>query len=104
VPILLEILGALIKMKRLFGWRNPAMRQIPSRLSWIFAAALLLVAAILVSTDRLQYCGQAEPPQAAAMATAVVGFQEPTLAPAQKVVFVRVEADKPDLEVGWMEN
>jgi hypothetical protein len=28
----------------------------------------------------------------------------PTLAPPQNVVFVRVEADKQGLEIGWAEN
>jgi hypothetical protein len=37
-------------------------------------------------------------------AATVADAPAPTLAPPLKVVFVRVEADKSDLEVGWAEN
>jgi hypothetical protein len=77
------------------------MKSIASCLSVILAGTILLGATGLLATSRLEYCGQPTPRQMPTNAAMAVGSPAPTLAPPQSVVFVRVEADKPDLEVGW---
>jgi hypothetical protein len=80
------------------------MRSIVSYIPLVLATAVLLIALILGGTSRLEYCGQPETlrPHDAPMIAAKPHW--PTLAPPQKVVFIRVEADKPDLQVGWADN
>jgi hypothetical protein len=79
------------------------MRSIAAHLSLILTVATLLIATALLATGRLEYCGQ---PEALRPRTdsAAAETRCPTLAPPQKVVFVHVEVDKPDLEVAWAEN
>lgn len=80
------------------------MRLITSRLPVFVTGTILVAVMVLLATSRLEYCGQPEllRPQIGA-ATAAEG-PSPTLAPPLKVVFVQIEADKADLEVGWAEN
>ena len=80
------------------------MKSIASRVYPILTAIVLSVAAGLLVNARLQFCGQPEPPQPQTDTVAAVEAYQPTLAPPQKVVFVQIEADKPDLEISWAEN
>ena len=80
------------------------MKSIAARLPLILTGAVLLATAILLATSRLEYCGQPEALRPQTDSVTAVEARWPTLAPPQKVVFVRVEADKPDLEIGWAEN
>ena len=80
------------------------MKSIASRLSVILTGLALLVAMILSTASRLEYCGQPKALRLQIDSRVAVASRRPTLAPPQKVVFVRVEADKPDLEIGWAEN
>jgi hypothetical protein len=77
------------------------MTSIASRVPLILTAAVLLSTAMLLATGRLEYCGQ---PEALQPRIEAVVATRPTLAPPKNVVFVRVETDKPDLEVGWANN
>jgi hypothetical protein len=80
------------------------MKATASRLSMILTCAVLLIAAALMSTSRLEYCGQPEALRPQSRTAARAEPDEPTLAPPQKVVFIHVEADKPDLQVSWAGN
>ena len=102
---LLEILGELIKMKGLCPTERTCMKSIASRLPLILTGVVLLAR----SGPAWPPVGwnTAASPRPCGRGSDVGGRGEdawPTLAPPQKVVFVRVEADKPDLEVGWAEN
>jgi hypothetical protein len=80
------------------------MERITSRLSLILAGAILLAAALMLTT--IHQPEDCTPPSAVGphARAAAIDSPAPTLAPPQKVVFVRVEADKSDIEVGWAEN
>ncbi len=80
------------------------MKSIAVRVPLILTALVLLSAAVLLASSRLEYCGQPEALQPRVEAVVAVKTQWPTLAPPQKMVFIRVETDKPDLEVGWAKN
>jgi hypothetical protein len=80
------------------------MRSIVARVPLALTGAILLVAMFLLAASRLEYCGQPESLRPQSDAAAAAESQGPTLAPPQKVVFVQVEADKSDLEIGWAEN
>ncbi len=80
------------------------MKSIASRVPLILTGVILLAAMILLAAGRLEYCGQPEALRPRIDAVAAAESRRPTLAPPQKVVFIRVEADKPDLEIGWVEN
>ncbi len=80
------------------------MRFIGSRLTLVLTGTILVAAMALLANGGPEYCGRpspvAPPPGTATAADA----PSPTLAPPQEIVFVRVEADKFDLEIGWAEN
>jgi hypothetical protein len=80
------------------------MKSITSRVPLILTGTVLLAAMILLATSRLEYCGQSEALQPQINAVVAAESHWPTLAPPQQVVFVRVETDKSDLEIGWAEN
>jgi hypothetical protein len=65
---------------------------------------VLILAMSVAATDRLEYCGQPKALRPRIDVACTADNRGPTLAPAQKVVFVRVEADGPSLEVGWAEK
>jgi hypothetical protein len=80
------------------------MERTTSRISLVLAGAILLAAGVALTTVRPpEDCRPPEIVKSHAIATAA-DAPTPTLAPPQKVVFVRVEADKSDIEVGWAEN
>jgi hypothetical protein len=80
------------------------MKSIASCIPLILTVAVLLAATMLLNTDRLEYCGQPEALRQRSHVGATAEKHGPTLAPPQKVVFVRIESDKPNLEIGWAEN
>jgi hypothetical protein len=80
------------------------MKPITSRISLILTGGTLLAGLLLLSEGRLEYCGRQEASQPSANAVTTTDALTPTLAPPLKVVFVRVEADKSDLEVSWLDN
>jgi hypothetical protein len=80
------------------------MKSIAACLPLMLAGAILLVVTILLGTSRLEYCGQPESLRPPRDTRTAVETRCPTLAPPQKVVFVRVEADKSDLQIGWADN
>jgi hypothetical protein len=80
------------------------MKSIASRVPVILAGMVLLSVVVLLATSRLEYCGQPEALRPRIEAVVAAKTAWPTLAPPKKVVFIHVEADKPDLEVSWAEN
>jgi hypothetical protein len=80
------------------------MTFIASRLPVFVTGTVLLAVMVLLGASRLEYCGQPEILRPQIGATTMAEGPSPTLAPPQKLVFVRVEADKADLEIGWAEN
>ena len=80
------------------------MKLIVARLPLILTGAVLLATAILLASSRLEYCDQPEALRPRTDSVAVVESRCPTSAPPQKVVYLRVEADKADLEIGWAGN
>lgn len=80
------------------------MKLIVARLPVIFTSIVLLAAAAMLTAGRLEYCGQPDTLRPQNKAATAAESSGPTLAPPQKIVFVQVETDKPDLEIGWVEN
>lgn len=80
------------------------MKFTASRLPLLSACAALAVAMGLLASGGPQYCGRSCPAAASLKPAATPDAPSPTLAPRQKVVVVRVEADKLDLEVGWAQD
>jgi hypothetical protein len=76
------------------------MRFIASRLPLILTGLILVAVMGLLATGGPEYCGRPGPTGPSPAAAAADG-PAPTLAPPQKIVLVRVEADKSDLEIGW---
>jgi hypothetical protein len=70
----------------------------------ILAGGVLLIGAMLLATNRLEYCGQPAALRPSIGVVAAAPTHTPTLAPPQKAIFVRIESDEPNLEVGWAEN
>jgi hypothetical protein len=78
------------------------MRLNVCRISFLLTSVVLTAAMIFLTTSRPEYCGQ--PTSLMPQPQAAVAAPSPTLAPPQKVVVVCVEADKPDIEIGWAKN
>jgi hypothetical protein len=75
------------------------MKFSSSCVSLMTSAAVLAATLLLLLTSRLEYCGQPATLRPAVRVADTSG--SPTLAPPQKVVVVRIETDKPDIEVRW---
>ncbi len=81
------------------------MRQAIFRSSPILSGTIFLTAALALATlHRSEDCAPPDVSRSHQATATVADGPTPTLAPPQKVVFVRVEADKSDIEVGWAEN
>lgn len=81
------------------------MKSIASHISLLLAGVVLLVAAGLMCSNRLEYCGQPTTRQSTAEAVSLASLHSPTPAPPQEVVLLKLETDKPDLEiVGWLQD
>jgi hypothetical protein len=84
--------------------RKTTVKSIASHVSLVLAGVVLAAAMVLLSSSQLEYCGQPSVMQSNRTAASMCQSQAPTLAPPQKVVFVHIETDKPDVEIGWLEN
>ncbi len=80
------------------------MKSVASHVAMVLTGIILLVATILLATSRLEYCGQPEALRPRVDTVVATKTHWPTLSPPQKMVFIRVETDKPDVEIGWAEN
>jgi hypothetical protein len=80
------------------------MKSLATAISFVLTGVTLLVMAFLLSTNQLEYCGQSEALRSQNHIAGTTEAASPTPAPPQKVVFIQIETDKPDLEVGWMKN
>jgi len=80
------------------------LKQITSRISLILTAVALLTAGTMRSSVRPEECPPPEFGQPRAESVTALNGPMPTLAPPQKMVFVQVESDKLDIEVGWADN
>jgi hypothetical protein len=80
------------------------MRPVTSRFAMIFAVAILVVFAMMLSAGRLEYCGPSSGAAPHGASGCSARGPAPTLAPTQNLVFVRVESDKPDIEIRWAEE
>jgi hypothetical protein len=67
----------------------------------LLTGAILAAAMTMLASGGPEYCGRPVPVGPPIGAATAANAPTPTLAPPQKVVFVRVEADKSDLEIGW---
>ena len=79
------------------------MKLIAPRFSLILAGTILFAALLTLTTSRPEDCGSLDRP-APHVKAASANAPAPTLAPPQNLVFVRVESDKPDIQIGWAEN
>jgi hypothetical protein len=80
------------------------MKLISSRIPLLVAAAVVLTAMIALMAGHFKSCDPSCLPVAPAQTSASASGPTPTLAPPQKMVVVKVEVDKPDLQVGWVES
>ena len=81
-----------------------SMRLIASRIPMMVAAAVLLSAAIALLAGHPDAWDPACMPGAPVHRRVDAAGPTPTLAPPPKTVVVKVEVDKPDLQVGWVES
>jgi hypothetical protein len=79
------------------------MKPIASRFALVLAGMILIAMTVALGTSRPEDCGLFDCPRPH-VSTASSDARTPTLAPAQNLVFVRVESDKPDIKVSWAEN
>jgi hypothetical protein len=79
------------------------MKVITSHFCLILTGSILLTGLPLL-TGWLECCGPSELPQPQVAAVRAGDARTPTLAPPLQLVFVHVESDMSDLEVGWQEN
>jgi hypothetical protein len=79
------------------------VKPIASRFALILTGTILLATMVVLATSRPEDCDPVDIPPPHVKATAA-DAPTPTLAPPQTLVFVRVESDKPDIQVGWAEN
>jgi hypothetical protein len=80
------------------------MKSLAAKVSLTLTACILLAGTWLLTTSRLEYCERPTALQPQSASPTLSDAPTPTLAPPRKVVFVRVESDKPDLEVGWADG
>lgn len=80
------------------------MKSIAPRLALALAGVILFGLMAVLATSRPEYCGPFDAPRSHAHAAKSISSQSPTLAPPPNVVVVRVESDRPDIQIGWAEN
>ncbi len=68
---------------------------------WLITGTIVVSMMFVLGTNRLAYCGQAEllPRHVETLAA-----RWPTPAPPPNVVFVHIETDEPDLQIGWADK
>jgi hypothetical protein len=80
------------------------MKSFAPPICLIVTGCLMLAGFLLLTAGHLEYCGTTDLSQPQVSTQAATGAPAPTLAPPAKVVFVRVEVDKSDLEVAWLND
>ena len=80
------------------------MKPIASRFALVLAGMILIAMTVALATSRPEDCGLLDCPRSHVHATASAGAPTPTLAPPQNLVYVRVESDKPDIQVSWADK
>ena len=80
------------------------MKPITSRFALVLAGTTLLGSMAVLATSRPEECSPPDMPKPHVVTAASANAPAPTLAPPQNLVFVRVESDKPDIQVGWADN
>jgi hypothetical protein len=80
------------------------MKSISSRVALVLAGAIVPTVLVVLAVGQPDYCGPVDACRLHTEATTSASACTPTLAPPQSVVVVQVEADKPDLKIGWAEN
>jgi len=80
------------------------MKPIASRFALILAGTILFGMIAVLATSQSEDCSPVDIPRPHVAAAAPADARTPTPAPPQNLVFVRVESDKPDIQVGWAEN
>ena len=80
------------------------MKTIASRFAMILAGTILFAAMVVLATNRPEDCGPLDMPKPHVNAAASADGRTPTPAPPQHLVSVRVESDRPDIQVSWADN
>ncbi len=80
------------------------MRPIASRFALVLAGMILIAMTVALTISRPEDCGLLSCASPQVNATAAAKAPTPTPAPPQNLVFVRVESDKPDIQVSWSEK
>jgi hypothetical protein len=80
------------------------MKPMASRFALVLVCTILLFMVAVLATNRSDDCRPLSGSCPRANAAASPEARTPTLAPAQNLVFVRVESDEPDIRVSWAEN
>jgi hypothetical protein len=80
------------------------MKPLASQFALILAGTILFAAMVVQATSRPEDCGPLDIAKPHVNAAASTDGPTPTPAPPQHLVFVRVESDKPDIQVGSADN
>jgi hypothetical protein len=80
------------------------MISVAHRISLVVAAAVLLTGMTALIVGQPDTCDPSCFLTAPSHAHVDAGGPTPTLAPPQKLVVVKIEVDKPDLQIGWVEG
>ena len=82
------------------------MKSIASRFALVLAGMILIAMTVALARSRPEDCGLLDGSSSCPRVNAVVSTdaRTPTPAPPQNLVIVRVESDKPDIQVSWSEN
>ncbi len=81
------------------------MKSMASRLLLLLAGAIVLIFLAVLTASHPLDCSQPDvwPPRLTTGRSSL-SAAAPTPAPPQNQIFVRVESDRPDIEVGWASN
>jgi hypothetical protein len=80
------------------------MKSTSSRVALVLAGAIVPIVMIVLAAGQPDYCGPVDVCRPHIEAPTSPSAGTPTLAPPQSLVVVQVEADKPDIKIGWAEN
>ncbi len=80
------------------------MKPITSRFALALAGMILIAMTVALAASRPDDCGLLDGARRHVTTAAAANAPSPTPAPPQNLVFVRVESDKPDIQIGWAEN
>lgn len=81
------------------------MKSLVSRLLLLLTGAIMLIFLVVLTASHPVDCSQPDiwPPRFATTGSSSPAAA-PTPAPPRNQIFVRVESDRPDIEVGWASN